>query len=294
MATWPRRREPSGSAAVERLVGRASLVPRANAVVLALAVVLLAVAPAAGAAITSLGTGFDPSAYGKTLARARMSSGTIRVVVDPPDGPADTFSPANAPALDGKYLAYADDDGIKVVDWQANHVVRELVGPLSHPALDWPRLAYIRDDGDYDRLILSDLSDASNPAAHRIASVRDVYDLGRPSLRGGQLAWHRITRHGSAVFLQNVATNNRRTIKKTDIWQESNPSLTTLRIVWVEQRPQGSYLKMKWLGSKRTKTLMHVKGRKTFLWTTALAGRTAYVTKWMPAKRKAVVLRVNF
>ena len=61
MATWPRRREPNGPAAVEKLVGRASLVPRANAVVLALAVVLLAVAPAAGA-VTSLGRGFDPAA----------------------------------------------------------------------------------------------------------------------------------------------------------------------------------------------------------------------------------------
>jgi hypothetical protein len=294
MATWPRRREPSGPAAVEKLVGRASLVPRANAVVLALAVVLLAVAPAAGAAVTSLGSGFDPSAFGKTLARARMSSGTIRVVVDPPSAPADTFSPANAPALDGEHLAYADDEGIKVLDWRANQIVRELDGPFSHPALDWPRLAYIRDDGDYDRLILSDLRDAAHPTARRIASVRDVYDLGRPSLRGGQLAWHRITRHGSSVLLENLATNRRRTIKKTDIWQESNPSLTSYRIVWVEQRPQGSYLRMKLLGSKRTKTLLHVKGRKTFLWTTALAGRTAYVTKWTPATQKAVVLRVNF
>jgi hypothetical protein len=294
MATWPRRREASGPAAVERLVGRASLVPRANAVVLGLAVILLAVAPAAGAAVTSLGRGFDPAADGRTLARARMSSGTIRVVVNPAGDPADTFSPANAPALSGDYLAYADDEGIKVVDWRTNHVERQLDGAFSHPALDWPFLAYIAHDGDYDRLVLADLSEPSNPTSRRIASVRNAYDLGRPSLRGGQLAWHRIGRHGSAVFVQNVTTNKRRAIKKTDVWQESNPALTTKRIVWVEQRPQGSYLKMKWLGSKRTKTLMHVKGRKAFLWTTALAGRTAYVTKWTPSTRKAVVLRVNF
>jgi len=294
MATWPRHREPSGPAAVERLVDRASLVPRANAVVLGLAVVLLAVAPAAGAAVTSLGRGFDPAADGKTLARAQMDSGTISVVVGPPGDPADTFSPANAPALSGDYLAYADDEGIKVVDWRTNHVERELDGAFSRPALDWPLLAYVRDDGDYNRLILSDLSDVSNPTSRRIASVRAASDLGRPSLRGGQLAWHRIGRHGSAVFVQNVTTNKRRAIRKTEIWQESNPSLTTKRIVWVEQRPQGSYLRMRWLGSTRTRTLMHVKGRKTFLWTTALSGRTAYVTKWTPATQKAVVLRVNF
>src|SRR5215211_2413262 len=51
MAIWPRQGEPSGPAAVEKLVGRASFVPRANAIVLGLAVVLLAVAPAAGAAV---------------------------------------------------------------------------------------------------------------------------------------------------------------------------------------------------------------------------------------------------
>jgi hypothetical protein len=51
---------------------------------------------------------------------------------------------------------------------------------------------------------------------------------------------------------------------------------------------------MKWFGSNRTKTLMHVDGRKTLLWTTALTGRTAYVTRWTPSTQKAVVLRVNF
>lgn len=294
MAAWPRRREPSGPAAVERLVGRASLVPRANAVVLALAVVLLAVAPAAGAAVTSLGRGFDPAADGKTLALARMSSGTISVVVSPPGDPEDTFSPANAPALSGNYLAYADDEGIKVVDLRTDQIERELDGAFSQPALDWPHLAYVRADAGYDRLILSDLTDALNPTSGRIASVRAASDLGRPSLRGGQLAWHRIGRHGSAVFVQDVTTDKRRAITKTERWQESNPSLTTKRIVWVEQRPQGSYLRMRWLGSSRTRTLMRVKGRKTFLWTTALAGRTAYVTKWTPSTRKAVVLRVNF
>jgi len=293
MVTWPRRRQPSGPAAVERLVGRAALVPRANAAVLALAVILLAVAPAAGASVTSLGRGFDPAADGQTLARAQMSSGTIRVVVNPPGSPADTFSPANAPSLSGDYLAYADDKGIKVVDWRTNHLEHEFDGPFSDPALDWPLLAYIAHDADYDRLVLADVSDPSNQT-RTIVRVRAADDLGRPSLRGGQIAWHKIRRGGSAVFVQNLATNNRRAIRKTEVWQESNPSLTAKRIVWVEQRPQGSYLRMEWLGSKRTKTLMHVTGRKTFLWTTALSGRTAYVTKWTPSTKKAVVLRVNF
>ncbi len=294
MAVWPRHREPSGPAAVERLVGRASFVPRANAIVLGLAVVLLAVAPAAGAAVTSLGRGFDPAADGKTLARARMDSGTLKVLVVPPaPDPTDTVSPANAPALDGNYLAYEDDQGIKVIDWRNDTPVSELDGPYSHPALDYPLLAYIRDDGAHERLVLSDISQP-NPDQRIIASVRSAADLGRPALRGGRLAWHRIVHGGSAIYVLNLRTNERHAIKRTNVWMEANPSVTSRRIVWVEHRPQGSYLRMKWFGSKQTKTLMHVSGRKTILWTTALTGRTAYVTKWTPSIRKAVVLRVHF
>ena len=294
MATWPRRREPNGPAAVEKLVGRAPVVSRANAVVLALAVVLLAIAPAAGAAVTSLGRGFDPAADGQTLARARMDSGTIKVLVNPPDpDPTDTISPANAPALDGDYLAYEDDAGIKVIDWRNDSPVRELDGPYSHPALDYPLLAYIRDDGAHERLVLTDIS-KPNLDEQVIASVRSAADLGRPALRGDRLAWHRIVHGGSAIYVLNLATHNRRAIKRTNVWMEANPSVTSRRIVWVEHRPQGSYLRMKWFGSKQTKTLMHVSGRKTILWTTALTGRTAYVTKWTPSTQKAVVLRVSF
>jgi hypothetical protein len=295
MATWPRRREPNGPAAVEKLVGRAPVVSRANAVVLALAVVLLAIAPAAGAAVTSLGRGFDPAADGQTLARARMDSGTIKVLVNPPDpDPTDTISPANAPALDGDYLAYQDGAGIKVIDWRNDSPVTQLDGPYSHPALDWPLLAYIRDDGAHERLILADLSNPGHPTQRTIASVRPAADLGRPALRGGRLAWHRVVHGGSAIYVLNLANDQRRAVKRTNIWMEANPSVTAQRIVWVEHRPGGSYLRLKWFGSKRTKTLMHLNGRKTFLWTTALSGRTAYVTKWTPSTQKSVVLRVNF
>ena len=293
MTIWPRRREPSGPAAVERLVGRASFVGRANAVVLGLAVVLLAVAPTAGADVTSVGHGFDPAADGQTLARARKDSGTMKVVVALAGGSTDTVAPAKSPALDGDYLAYEDDQGIKVIDWRHDTSMRELDGPYSHPALDYPLLAYIRDDGANERLVLTDISQPSLDE-RVIASVRSAADLGRPAVRGGRLAWHRIVHGGSSINVLNLGTDERRTIKRTSIWMESNPSVTSKRIVWVEHRPQGSYLRMRWFGSSKTKTLMHVNGRKTLLWTTALTGRTAYVTKWTPSTRKAVVLRVNF
>jgi hypothetical protein len=309
MVVWPRRRESDGAVAVERMIGHASLMARANVVVLLLAVALLAVAPAAGAAVavTSIGPGFDPSADGQTLAQARMSSGTIEVVVRPPaPDPAVPVSPADAPALDGDRLAYVDGQGIKVIDWQTNHLLAQVDGKVSDPALDWPLLAYRLNDGGRERLILADFSGGGSPSLRRIASVPAADNLGRPSLRGGRLAWHRVQHRSSAIFVLDLSTWTRRTIVRTRVGMESNPSVTATRIVWVEQWPHGSlrgedyvptfgsFLRMKRFGQKGTKTLTHVNGRTTFLWTTALTGRTAYVTKCTPKRHKSALLRVTF
>ena len=306
MAVWPGRREPDGAAAVERLAGQTPFVARANAAVLVLAFVLLAAAPA-GAAVTSLGPGFDPSADGQTLARARMNSGTIEVLVAPPaPDPAVPVSPADAPALDGNLLAYVDDQGIKVIDWQTDTVVAHVNGDVSDPALRWPLLAYRLHDGAYERLILADLSDPGSPTLRRVASVRSADDLGRPSLAGGRLAFGRVLHRSSAIFVLDLATWTRRAVVRTNIGMVTNPSLTPTRIIWVEQRTQGSlrgedyvprvgsFLRMKRFGRGSTRTLMRVDGRRTFLWTTALTGRIAYVTRWTPAKKRSALLRVTF
>ena len=242
-----------------------------------------------------MGRGFDPSADGKTLARARMSSGALEVIVAPPaPKPAVPVKPASAPSLDGNLLAYADSGGIKVIDWRNGNLQRLIAGPVSDPALAWPLLAFLRDDGDHERLILADLTNASDPVLKRIATVRSADDLGRPSLRGGRLAWHRIRHRGSSIFLYNVSTGARRTVEQTKIWQESNPAVSATRIAWVEERPAGSFLRVRRLGSGHTRTVTQVEGKKTFLWTTALVGRTAYVTRWTPASGRSALLRVNF
>ncbi|HEY7002721.1 MAG TPA: hypothetical protein VH281_00450 [Gaiellaceae bacterium] len=307
MAFWPRRNEPDGAAAVERMVGQTSLMARANVAVLLLAVVLLAVAPAAGAAVTAVGAGFDPSADGATLARARMGSGRIEVVVKPPaPNPAVPISPADAPALDGDRLAYVDSHGIKVIDWKTNEVLAKVDGNVSDPALDWPLLAYRLQDAGRERLILADFSRGGNPTTRRAASVPSEDSLGRPSLGGGRLAWGRVQHRSSAIWVLDLDSWTRRTIVRTRVGMESNPSVTATRIVWVEQRPHGSlrgedyvtkvgsYLRMRRFGHGGTKTLMHLSGRKRLLWTTALTGRTAYVTRWAPKGRRSALLRVTF
>jgi len=296
MAVWPYRREGDGPAAVERLVARSGLMARANVVVLVLAVFLFALTPPAGAAVTSLGSGFDPSADGRVLARARMANGTVEVVVVPPSPSSPvTVSHADAPSLDGDFVAYADGSGITVMNWRTKHVEETLSGNLSNPALDYPQLAYRKVEDGRERLVLvDDVSAPGAPQERSIASVPLADDLGRPSLRGSWLAWHRIKKHETVITAMNLQTGNRRTIRRTHVWQESNPSVTATRIVWVEQRPAGSYLRMRRFSTGHTKTLMRVDGRKTFLWTTGLTGRTAYVTRYTPKTRRSVVLRVAF
>jgi hypothetical protein len=307
MAVWPRRREPDGAAAVERMVVRTPVMARANAAVLVLAVVLLAVAPAAGAAVTSLGRGFDPSADGSTLARARMSSGTIEVVVSPPaPDPAAAVSPANAPALDGNRLAYVDDQGIKVIDWQTGDLLEQMDGNVSDPALRWPLLAYREIDGSREKLMLADYTHGGSPDVRQVAAVDSVDDLGRPSLVGGRLAFSRMLHRSSAIVVVDLSTWKRHAIVRSRLAMESNPSLTAKRIVWIEQRVHGSLrgedyatafasaLRMKRFGHRGMRTLMRVDGRGTILWTTALTGRTAYVTKWRLTRHRSTLLRVTF
>jgi hypothetical protein len=307
MAVWPRRREPHGAAAVERMVAGMPLVARANAAVLVVALILLAVAPAAGAAVTSIGRGFDPSADGSTLARARMSSGAIEVVVSPPaPDPAAAISPADAPALEGNRLAYVDDQGIKVIDWHTGNLLEQVNGSVSDPALRWPLLAYRQIDGTREKLMLADYTHGGNPDVRQVAAVDSADDLGRPSLGGGRLAFSRMLHRSSAIVVVNLSTWRRHTIVRTRVGMESNPSLTARRIVWVEQRPHGSlrgedyvttfgsFLRMKRFGHRGTRTLIHVGGRTTILWTTALTGLTAYVTKWTPTRHWSRVVRVTF
>jgi hypothetical protein len=294
MATWPRRGHSDAGEAVERLVSRRALVGRLNVAVLVAGAALLASAPAFGATVVSLGAGFDPSASGATVARAQMDSGSSQVVVQPPTPPSVEIQPAAAPGLDGDLLAYADSNGIRIVNWRTGNQVARIDGNVSEPALDWPLLAFRRDDASYDRLMLANLTNPNNPTEKLIARVAAANDLGRPSLRYGRLAWHRIRKSDSAVIVLYLASGRRRTIASSKIWMMSNPALAKSRIVWVEQRSGVSYLRLRRLDSARVKTIATLRSRGRLFWTTALSGRDAYVTRWVPGTRTATLLRVRF
>ncbi|MEO8290147.1 MAG: hypothetical protein ABI649_04045 [Gaiellaceae bacterium] len=295
MTAWPRRRQTDPAAAVESLIARRALVTRANVAVLVVCAGLLAAAPASGATVVSLGTGFDPSVDGSTVARAQMDGGGSQVLVQPPNpDPAVEIQPAAGPGLDGDLLAYMDSSGIRVVNWRTGAQVGRINGAVSQPALDWPLLAFRRDDASYDRLMLANLTNAGSPQERQIAAVPAANDLGRPSLRYGRLAWHRIRQRDSSVIVLYLASGRRRVIARSDVWMLSNPAVAKSRIAWVEQRSGIGYLRLRRLDNTRVRTIATLKGRPRFFWTTALAGRNAYVTRWAPGTQVSTLLRVHF
>jgi hypothetical protein len=293
MAAWPRRGQADATAAVEALVARRRLLLGVNVAVLVACAALLS-APAAGAGTTSLGPGLDPSAAGSVLARARMDTGQPIVVVQEPGTTAVTVNGAAAPAVDGDLLAYDDDQGIEVIDWRSGATVARVNGPVAKPALDWPLLAYVRTDSDYKRLVLADFTDPGAPVTRAVARVGLGQDLGRPSLAGGRIAWHKVRGKGSDVFVQVLASGRRARVAHSVIGVVSNPSLTASRVVWVDQRSAAAALRVHRFGRRGARTIYRITGRTRLFWTTALVGRTAYVARWARSTGASTLIRVNF
>jgi hypothetical protein len=293
MAMWPGRRHEDATAAVEALARRRGIVLRANVVALLICAALLA-ASSAGAALTNVGPGVDPSAAGTVLARARLDSGSSSVLVEP-EGESPVAVPGGAaPAVDGDLLAYDDAAGIKVIDWRTGGLVARVDGAVAKPSLDWPLLAFVRTGTDYRRLILADFSDPAAMTQRVITRTSLRNDLGRPSLAAGRIAWHVVTRDVSRVLVERLAGGSRTLVARSKIAVESNPALTRRRILWVEQRARSASLRVRRLGRSGSRTIYRVKTRRRRLSTTDITGRTAYVTRWAPATGASTLIRVIF
>jgi hypothetical protein len=290
MAVLPRRGKEDATGAVEALVKRRRALLAANVGALVVCAALLT-APAAGAA-RGIGPGFDPAARGSVLARAVMRPSGIVVVVEPRGEDPIPFADSASPSVDGRFLAYADGEGIEVVNWRTNQPVAQVDGPVSKPALDWPLLAYIRVGSEKRKLLLVNLDDSTS--ATKMVSIARRHDLGRPSLAGGRLAWHVVTRDYSKVVVERLASGARRVIRRSEIAVESNPAVTGTRIVWVEQRARSASLLMRRFGYTWTREIYDVNRRDRRLLTTALTRRTAYVTRWVPRTGDSTLVRVNF
>lgn len=268
---WPPRRR-GATEVVERLAGRRRLLLRANVVGLVGCGILLAAAPAAQGAY--VGAGLDPAETAGALARG-LQDGSV--VVQPTQGAVVPYGGAAEPALDGALLAYADSGGIRVVRWQSRDEVARINGAVSLPALDWPLVAYVQEDGSAHSLVLRNLDTG---AVRLIVSVAAGTDLGRPSLRGGKLAWHANRRNLSRIMLQTLATGRRRDVARSKIRLLANPSLRASRILWTEQWSGGADVRIAPTSGGKRRVLARIRSRDVGYWTTALGRNAAYVTKW--------------
>ena len=277
------------TAVVEALAARRPLLKRANAVALAACAILLALAPVAGASDLELGPGqeLDPSRSGRVLAYTKRVGDDLRVIVRVSATELYTY-PGESPSLDGPYLAYAGGGGVHVVRWETGEEVASIAN-VSKPALDWPRLVFRHDLADgTKRLVLRTLETG---AATRLGRFGAGVDVGRPAIAGPRIAWHRAALTGSAIFLYRTDTGRRFVWRQSKIALYSYPALTTHRIVWVEQRMARTYVRTQWLGGGPTKTPMTSARRSVRYWTTAVAGRTIYATRWKTATGVAVIER---
>jgi hypothetical protein len=296
MAAWPGRGQADATAAVEGLASRRRALLLGNVAALILCAGLLAAAPAVEAAvqIQTLGAGLDPSAAGTVLGRAQMDAGNSSVLLQP-DGETPIAVPGGAaPSVDGDFLAYSDAQGVKVIDWRTGDLVARVDGEVAKPALDWPLLAFVRTDSTYKRLVVADYTDPSSPTEREITHVYRVNDLGRPSLAAGRIAWHRVTAGSSTIYAQALATGRRTVIARSSVAVLANPSITRTRIIWVTQGSRSCGLRMRRWDSRAERKIYGTSGSARLLWTTALTGRTAYVTRWSLSTRSSTLVRVNF
>jgi hypothetical protein len=281
MVALPARGRRDPAAAVERLARRRGVLRPANAVALALLAGALAATPALAQGGAS-GT-YDPAAWDGALAvTVSARGGTPAVVVRPGDAPPVRFEGGRSPALDGDLLAYADDAGIRVVNWRTGQEILRLPGApgeLTKPAIDWPLVAYVRVFPRSQRL---ELFNAGNGRTRRYARALGSSDLGRPALRNGVIAWHVAAGRHSEIRVARVARRGYRVLATSITGLQINPSIAAGRILWVEQAGSFSYLHIRRLRGGAVRTLATLRGPSRILWTTALASRTAYATRWNP------------
>jgi hypothetical protein len=285
MVVFPRRRPDDPTEAVERIAGRRGTVLRLNVAALAACATLLALAPAAGAAVVA--PGLDPTVDVGVLAWAQQD-GSVRVR----DGGSNHSYPnASAPSLDGELLAYIDGEGIRIIRWQTGEEVRRLRTNATAVALDWPLVAFRREDPTRRRLILRNLVKGSLSV---VSTVMPATDIGRPSLKQGNLAWHVANRSGSRINLLNLSSRRRRTIARTAIGLLRSPAVNRNRIVWADERAGSAAIRMRYLASGSTRTVARLSSRDLGFWSTALSSARVYATRWSRQTRSATIYAFRY
>lgn len=294
MVVLPALREPELTAAVERLARLRPALVRANGLLLAACAVALALAlaPAAGAGPMPLGPGsqLDPASSGNVFAYTSRAGKEPVVVVRIPDAPPLEL-PGQTPSLHGPRLAYDEGGSIRIVRWADGEEIAR-VPNASKPALMWPWLAFRRDIGGGRKELR--LRNMRKNTVRVVARIGARTDLGRPALAKGRLAWHTAGPKGSRVYLYGIARGRRTIMASSKIALIANASLNGRWIAWTEQRANASRLMVRRIGTNKRIRVARTKAGTRAFWTTALQGRTAYVTRWFVPEGYSRINQIRF
>ncbi len=280
------------SAFVDRMAMLYRPMRRVNAVALAALALVLVAAPA-GAATLALGPGsqLDPavSEDGTLAYTQRDGNGATAVRVKPASGAVVTVPGASEPSVRGEYLAYRDPGGVAVVKWRTGQAVTRLAGDWSKPAIRWPFLVAILAQGSRERVISIDLRTQKRKF---LDVIRGGDDLGRPSIDGSLVVWHKTTRTSSRLLIANVHTGHVRTLRLSRRLLLSNPSLQGGVLVWIEQTLGISRVRERRIDRHAIRTRLRVATPRLF-WTMAVSRSGVYVTRWNTNTNQAFIQRID-
>lgn len=288
-----------------------------GALLVALAVAFLASGSASAAQRPRLVApgAVDPSRAGSLLAYERLD-GTTAVLVD---GDAIGQTPAQTVAVGGRYTALRSGERIVVTDRMTGTTVADFSAPHATALAVSDRWLVWRADlpGGGDRLWALSLPVAQAVpavlgAARLVAGAGSRESIDRPALSGDHLAYATTTAAGSGIAIVNLATRRRRRAVATRTGQLSQPALDGGRLLFVHATYCSQRLRvvatrtlrdprtLLTLGSAARRDAGHEPGyttvgsesshcppgtpprTDTLLWSTALAGRAAYVTLLRP------------
>ena len=313
----PLARGRLGSALLETMAGRPVALRLTRLLVAGSLAVVAAAAGTASGATTSHREAVDPSVAGADL--AWQVPGGHGVLLRSAQ---TTPLPGDDPALGGPYVAWHVAGAVTIADRATLAPVRTIriasVGALAVSA-DWLVFRQPRPDGG-SRLAALALTGRS--VYRPIASVAFPAQLGRPSLQGAVVAYHRADRRSSRIVLVNLRSGDRWTVHESRTAQLLNPSLRRGYLLYVRVTPCDQELRLGLLGAGADRILFRRPARNTqdtgherghtaqgsgagrcatppapgakLFWTTALSSSAAYLSEFSPAgPRSAVILRIG-
>jgi cytochrome c biogenesis protein CcdA len=282
---------------------------RALRALAALSLVLGLVALVAGearAATTVATPAGDPSATGTELAWQRPGLGGFLSR----NGQVAQL-PGTHPAIGGALVAWYVGSSVTVAsrDTLTSVVQLELPGVQTLAVSDTWLVERVERFDTGTQILVQPLADTTKSTV--VASAKRPGELGRPSLSGDIVLFHRATAKGSWITAYNIATGARRKLRSSDDAQLLNPSLLGDKLLYVRQSRCSQELRVGPVAGGKERVLYrlpplagqdrgHERGHTSqgehppcphrphptakILWTTALASGSAYVTVLRPVR----------